>query len=158
MQKVADQLAREVKGARKVVVSGAGLASPASRVSALALGFSLIAAALSGTLVERVHLPRVTGYLLFGLICGPGVANIIQESMARDLQIANGLAIAVRRASDPSTPSSIVLSSARTAATHAAGSPAGSQTSAAVGAIKAARKVVTAFAAPKTPNGWCAPT
>jgi Kef-type K+ transport system membrane component KefB len=75
------------------VVSGAGLASPASRVSALALGFSLIAAALSGTLVERVHLPRVTGYLLFGLICGPYVLNIITRPMARELQLINGLAV-----------------------------------------------------------------
>jgi trehalose 6-phosphate synthase len=63
--------------------------------AALALGVALIAAAIVGWLFEFVRLPRITGYLAFGLICGPGVANIIQESMARDLQIANGLAIAV---------------------------------------------------------------
>src|SRR5262245_14388791 len=52
----------------------------------------------------------------------------------------------------------MVLSTARRAATHAAGSPAASPTSAAVAAINAARSVVTAFAAPNTVNGWCAPT
>jgi Kef-type K+ transport system membrane component KefB len=75
------------------VVTGAGISSPAARGSALALGFSLIAAALSGALVERIHLPRVTGYLLFGLICGPYVLNIITRSMARELQLINGLAV-----------------------------------------------------------------
>lgn len=63
------------------------------RATALALGFALIAAALTGSLLERVGLPRVTGYLLFGMICGPYLANIITRSMARDLQLVNGLAV-----------------------------------------------------------------
>ena len=62
-------------------------------VSALALGFALIAAALSGRLLERIGLPRVTGYLLFGMICGPYLLNIITRSMARELQVINGLAV-----------------------------------------------------------------
>ena len=69
--------------------TGAGL----PRVTALALGFALIAAALSGSLLERTGLPRVTGYLLFGMICGPYLANIITHEMARDLQLFNGLAV-----------------------------------------------------------------
>src|SRR4051794_27396039 len=32
---------------------------------------------------------------MFGLICGPSVGNIIRESMARDLRVANGLAITI---------------------------------------------------------------
>jgi trehalose 6-phosphate synthase len=63
--------------------------------AALAMGVALIAAAIVGWLFEFLRLPRITGYLAFGLLCGPNVANIIQESMARDLQIANGLAIAI---------------------------------------------------------------
>jgi trehalose 6-phosphate synthase len=63
--------------------------------AALALGVALIAAAIVGWLFEFLRLPRVTGYLMFGLLCGPYVGNIIRESMARDLQVANGLAIAV---------------------------------------------------------------
>jgi Kef-type K+ transport system membrane component KefB len=63
------------------------------RPAALALGFTLIAAALTGSLFERIHLPRVTGYLLFGMICGPYLANIITRPMARELQLINGLAV-----------------------------------------------------------------
>lgn len=63
--------------------------------TALALGFALIAAALAGALVERVRLPRITGYLVFGMICGPYLANVVTRAMARELQIVNGLAIAL---------------------------------------------------------------
>lgn len=63
------------------------------RLTALALGFSLIAAALSGWLLEKIGLPRVTGYLLFGMVCGPYLLNIINSQMARELQIINGLAV-----------------------------------------------------------------
>lgn len=78
-----------------VVVSVAGGAPGAPRATALALGFALIAAALTGTLFERIHLPRVSGYLVFGMVCGPYLANIITRPMARDLQLVNGLAIAL---------------------------------------------------------------
>jgi Kef-type K+ transport system membrane component KefB len=65
------------------------------RGTPLALGFALIAAALAGDLFERIRLPRITGYLIFGMLCGPYVFNIITRSMARELQIINGLAIAL---------------------------------------------------------------
>ena len=65
----------------------------AFRVTALAMGIALIAAALVGSLFERIRLPRVTGYLMFGLLCGPYVANIITRPMARELAILNGLAV-----------------------------------------------------------------
>ncbi len=70
---------------------GDGTASATS----LALGVTLIAASIVGWLFEFVHLPRLTGYLVFGLVCGPYVANIITRPMARDLQLINGLAIAI---------------------------------------------------------------
>jgi Kef-type K+ transport system membrane component KefB len=65
----------------------------AERPAALALGFTLVAAALAGTLLERLRLPRVTGYLVFGLVCGPYLANIITRPMARELQFINALAV-----------------------------------------------------------------
>jgi Kef-type K+ transport system membrane component KefB len=67
----------------------------ALRSTGLALGFALIAAALAGALLERLRLPRITGYLLFGMVCGPYLANIITRPMARELQLFNGLAIAL---------------------------------------------------------------
>ncbi|HXE79617.1 MAG TPA: cation:proton antiporter [Vicinamibacterales bacterium] len=67
----------------------------ASGSVALAIGFALIAAALVGALVERLALPRVTGYLLFGLVCGPFLLNLITAPMARELRLFNGLAVAL---------------------------------------------------------------
>jgi Kef-type K+ transport system membrane component KefB len=67
----------------------------AERELALVLGFSLIAASLSGEAAERVRLPRMSGYLMFGLLCGPYLLNLITASMARELQVVNGLAIAL---------------------------------------------------------------
>jgi len=61
----------------------------------LALGVALIAASIVGWLCEFARLPRITGYLAFGLVCGPSLLNIINEPMARYLQSANGFAIIV---------------------------------------------------------------
>jgi len=80
-----------------VALTGFVVSRPAGaeavRPTALAIGFALIAAALAGSLVRRLGLPRVTGYLLFGVICGPYVANIITSPMARELQLINGMAV-----------------------------------------------------------------
>jgi Kef-type K+ transport system membrane component KefB len=65
------------------------------RGTGLAIGFTLIAAALTGELVEKVKLPRISGYLLFGMLCGPYAGAIITPVMARELQVVNGLAIAL---------------------------------------------------------------
>ena len=65
------------------------------RVTGLALGVTVIAAYLAGALLEGLHLPKVTGYLLFGLISGPYLLNIINRPMARELQLFNGLAVAL---------------------------------------------------------------
>jgi alpha,alpha-trehalose-phosphate synthase [UDP-forming] len=71
------------------------LGSEPAGSAALALGFALVAASIVGWLFEFLRLPRVTGYLAFGLVCGPFVANIITEPMARDLRAASGFSIAL---------------------------------------------------------------
>jgi Kef-type K+ transport system membrane component KefB len=68
---------------------------PNFRTTALALGFSLVAASLLGELAERLRFPRLSGYLVFGLLCGPYMLNLITASMARELRIVNDLAIAL---------------------------------------------------------------
>lgn len=82
-----------------IVMAGVGGLEPTGlprvRAAALALGFALIAAALAGELLERLRLPRVTGYLLFGLACGPSIGNLITRPMARELALINGLAVAL---------------------------------------------------------------
>lgn len=65
------------------------------RAISLALGFALLAATVLGTIVERVGLPRLTGYLLFGIICGPYALSLITPTMAAQLQLVNGLAVAL---------------------------------------------------------------
>lgn len=65
------------------------------RAISLALGFALLAATVLGNLVEHIGLPRLTGYLLFGLVCGPYVLSLITPTMASQLQIVNGLAVAL---------------------------------------------------------------
>ena len=67
----------------------------AASTVALPLGFALIAAYLLGLVAERVRLPRLSGYLLFGLLCGPFLLNLITATMARDLQVVNDLALAL---------------------------------------------------------------
>ena len=59
---------------------------------ALALGFCLVVALVTGELFRRLRLPRLTGYLLFGVLVGPYLGNLVNESMARQLQVINGIA------------------------------------------------------------------
>lgn len=77
------------------VVWTAGDQGGSLRTTALAVGFALIAATLTGGLFERLKLPRITGYLVFGMLCGPYLGSIITRPMARELQVINGLAIAL---------------------------------------------------------------
>ncbi|MPZ16698.1 MAG: transporter [Luteitalea sp.] len=70
-------------------------AQMAARGTALALGFTLIAAALAGEIFGRLRLPRITGYLLFGILCGPYLGEVINSAMARELQVVNGVAVAL---------------------------------------------------------------
>ena len=63
-----------------------------SAATALALGFALLGASVMGDALRRFQLPRLTGYLLFGIAVGPSVANLITESMATQLQVITGVA------------------------------------------------------------------
>jgi trehalose 6-phosphate synthase len=60
--------------------------------TALVLGFTLLVASMTGDLLRRFRLPRLTGYLLFGLFIGPYLGNIVTVAMASQLQVVNGLA------------------------------------------------------------------
>ena len=74
-------------------VRGLGSAAPTgSAGTALVLGFALVGAWVTGDLLRRFNLPRLTGYLLFGIVAGPQVANVITESMAGQLQVITGIA------------------------------------------------------------------
>lgn len=64
----------------------------ASAGTALVLGFTLVGAWLAGDVLRRFHLPRLTGYLLFGIAAGPYMGNVITASMAGQLQFITGTA------------------------------------------------------------------
>jgi trehalose-6-phosphate synthase/Kef-type K+ transport system membrane component KefB len=59
---------------------------------ALALGLTLVVASITGDLLRRFRLPRLTGYLLFGLLVGPYLGNLINAPMAGQLQAITGIA------------------------------------------------------------------
>ena len=71
---------------------GAGAGGGEPRTIGIALGVTLILAFVTGELLRRFRLPRLTGYLVFGLIAGPYLANLITERMAGQLQAVTGLA------------------------------------------------------------------
>ena len=71
-----------------------GFGGSANSGTALALGFTLLGASIAGDLLRRVHLPRLTGYLLFGLVAGPYLGNVITQAMASQLQVISGIATA----------------------------------------------------------------
>ena len=63
------------------------VAASGSADTALAIGFTLLGAWIAGDLLRRLHLPRLTGYLLFGILVGPDLGNVITETMADQLQL-----------------------------------------------------------------------
>ncbi|MFH1743530.1 MAG: cation:proton antiporter [bacterium] len=61
----------------------------------LAMGFVLLAAFVSGRTSHRIHLPRITGYLLLGVLVGPHALNLITTQMSEGLLFVNGLAVSL---------------------------------------------------------------
>jgi Kef-type K+ transport system membrane component KefB len=61
----------------------------------LATGFLLLAANLSGNIFKGIGLPRLTGYLVLGVIAGPKVLDLVSEDMVVSLRIFNGVAISL---------------------------------------------------------------
>jgi Kef-type K+ transport system membrane component KefB len=61
----------------------------------LAAGFILVTALFAGNLFNRIGLPRLTGYLVLGLVVGPYAMGLINERVLADLRIFNGAAIAL---------------------------------------------------------------
>jgi Kef-type K+ transport system membrane component KefB len=76
-------------------VAAVGREPIAPYATALAVGFALLAAPVTGALFEKLRLPRVSGYLVFGLLCGPYILDIITRPMARELRVVNGIAVAL---------------------------------------------------------------
>jgi Kef-type K+ transport system membrane component KefB len=63
--------------------------------TALACGYLLLTAFLMGSVFKSMRLPRLTGYLVTGILVGPQVFNLVSAPMVANLQIFNGIATAL---------------------------------------------------------------
>ncbi len=60
---------------------------------ALGFGFVLIAAMQTGEIFAAMRLPRLTGYLVCGMLFGPAVTGLLTPSMVSGLRLVNGVAV-----------------------------------------------------------------
>lgn len=63
--------------------------------TAMACGYLLLSAFLMGSVFKSLRLPRLTGYLVTGILVGPQVLNLVSDPMVLNLQIFNGVATAL---------------------------------------------------------------
>lgn len=76
-------------------VSGAGVAGAGAQSTTIAIGFLLIVAFLGGKVAVRARLPRITGFLLVGLLAGPHVSRLLTEDMLTAAKTIEGIAVAL---------------------------------------------------------------
>ena len=60
-----------------------------------AAGVLMILALFGGKLVNRVHLPSITGWVIVGLLLGPSCLRVLTPEITELLQPIEGLALAV---------------------------------------------------------------
>lgn len=77
--------------ARSFEVSGENIGSG----TALAIGFLLLSAYLTGWIAKQLGMPKLTGYLLAGLIAGDSLLALIPEAATGDLSIFTGVAVSL---------------------------------------------------------------
>lgn len=68
---------------------------PSTGSSLFGLGFLVLAGTVAGRAAQLVNLPRVTGYLLAGVLAGPQGFALIGDKEVTDLSLVNGLALAL---------------------------------------------------------------
>ncbi|MBA3463301.1 MAG: cation:proton antiporter [Deltaproteobacteria bacterium] len=61
----------------------------------LAFGFLLLAAYFTGRVVSQFRLPKLTGWLLAGVLAGPFVLDLVTREMAGSLRVVNGVATCI---------------------------------------------------------------
>ncbi len=71
-----------------------GVGSQAA-ATALACGYLLLTGFLTGAIFKKIGLPKLTGYLAAGIIGGPQILGLVTYADVENLQIFNGVAIAL---------------------------------------------------------------
>jgi Kef-type K+ transport system membrane component KefB len=77
------------------VLSRIDSAAPAGAAAAMALGFVLLGSYLAGFVFSRLALPRVTGYVLFGILVGPYALGVLSPGTTVALRTIDNLALAL---------------------------------------------------------------
>src|SRR5688572_4429136 len=70
---------------RGAMITGSG--------AALAFGFLLIVAVQAARICDALRMPRLTGYILVGLIFGPELVGLVSAKMLPDLALVKGTAV-----------------------------------------------------------------
>lgn len=68
---------------------------PLEAKSILLLGLTLMVAYLFGRLISPYKLPKITGYLLAGILIGPDVANLLTQQAVNHLQLIDNVALSL---------------------------------------------------------------
>ena len=55
--------------------------------SMMALGFTLVVAYLAGKMIEKIKLPKITGYLIAGILTGPYFLDLLSVQVVKNLQL-----------------------------------------------------------------------
>ncbi|MBW2701066.1 MAG: cation:proton antiporter [Deltaproteobacteria bacterium] len=63
--------------------------------TALVFGFLLLAGFLLGELVAKFSIPRITGYLLAGMACGPSALGFVDKEVIAHVNLVDHLALAL---------------------------------------------------------------
>jgi len=63
--------------------------------SMMALGFTLITAYLIGKFFTRFQLPKLTGYIVAGILTGPYLINLLSSSVVQNLQLIDEIALSL---------------------------------------------------------------
>jgi Kef-type K+ transport system membrane component KefB len=63
--------------------------------TSIVLGFLLLATYLAGSLAGDLRLPRITGYILAGMLVGPSVLHLIQVADVAQLKVIDDIAISL---------------------------------------------------------------
>lgn len=63
--------------------------------SMMALGFTLITAYLIGKFFTRFQLPKLTGYIIAGILTGPYLINLLSSQVVQNLQLIDEIALSL---------------------------------------------------------------
>jgi Kef-type K+ transport system membrane component KefB len=64
-----------------------------AETSILSFGFLLLASYLFAQVLARFHLPRITGYIIAGMLLGPSISGILSAQVIEELTLVDDLAL-----------------------------------------------------------------